>query len=231
MSSFKCLPLLLLTFAWLASLASPVMAQDADPTAETPPVEQAAPGAEILSPAGGQALQGVVAIFGTAGGAGFRSAEVSFAFQDDPTATWFLLRQLPGPLEGALAEWDTSTISDGVYALRLQVFLEDGQVQEAIVSGLRVRNYSPVETSTPTAAPAVTVTAPGDGQPAGPTPLPSATPAMFTPVERTPTPLPTNPAELTAQDLGRSALQGVLVVFGGLLLAAGYMGLRGLFRR
>jgi hypothetical protein len=90
----------------------------------------------------------VVEIFGTSGLEGFRAAEISFAYQNDPTATWFLIQQTSQPVvDGLLARWDTSTITDGQYRLRLQVFFQDGQVMEQVIGGLRVRATISMHTS------------------------------------------------------------------------------------
>jgi hypothetical protein len=56
--------------------------------------------------------------------------------------------------DNVLGAWDTNFVPDGVYALRLRVFLTDGQVGEAIVSNLHVINSEP--TPVPTAASGLT---------------------------------------------------------------------------
>ncbi len=177
---------------------------------------------EISAPGPGEALQGVVEISGTTGVEGFQSAEISFAYQADPTSTWFLILQTNQPvMEGLLARWDTSTITDGLYRLRVQVFLQDGQVVEFVVDGLRVRNYSPVETSTPAVLPT--------GQPTR-----TLTATLLTDFAATApvlTPLPTNPVEISEQRFTASIFQGVLVVFSAAVVAGFYLGLRWLIRR
>jgi hypothetical protein len=176
----------------------------------------------IDSPSSGEALQGVVSISGTTETDGFRVAEVAFAYQTDPTGTWFLIQQSSTPVaDGVLAAWDTSTITDGIYLIRVQVFLEDGQILESLVSGLRVRNYTVVETSTPAA------TVAGPQQPTlTPSPLSDYIPAAVTPKV-----LPTNPAQLSQQHIQKSVVQGAGVILAAALLAGFYLGLRMLFRR
>lgn len=176
---------------------------------------------EISIPVSGDVLQGVVNILGTTDVPGFQSAEISFGYQGDPTGTWFLIEQSSRPVEDdLLAAWDTSTITDGEYRIRVVVFLSGGQVLEAVVENLRVRNYSPVETNTPDprernqSTPTATQTSRPDYQ------------ARLT----SPTPLPTNPAELTPTDLSASALRGTLVVVGALATASLYLGVRSLLR-
>jgi hypothetical protein len=176
----------------------------------------------IEAPRVGDVLQGIVAIRGTTDIPGFRSAEIDFSYQADPTHTWFLIQQGGKPVkEDLLASWDTTTITDGEYQLRVRVFLQDGKVQESVVSGLRVRNYTVIETSTPEA-----------GLSSRGTPTPTSTPPPdFVARAANPTPLPTNPAQLTSQDLRVSAWQGVAAVMGLLLAAGVYLGLRWLARR
>jgi hypothetical protein len=201
------------------------------PTQASPTPGVAAPGAHSITwPAGGAALQGVVAVQGRTAVLGFQFAEVAFAYRSDPTNTWFLIQQSGTAVEdGLLANWDTSTITDGDYRLRLQVFLKDGQVLEMFVDGLRVRNYSPVETSTPAPAGESIITS--QSSPAAPL-LPSQTPLSdFQVIARTPTLLPTNPAVLSTERLQRSAVQGIGFVIFALLAGGMYAGLRRLFRR
>jgi hypothetical protein len=161
----------------------------------------------VTAPRSGEVIRGVVAVTGTTDVPGFVSAEVSFAYESDPTGTWFLIAASTQPVsEATLATWDTTTITDETYRLRLRVSMSDGTVREAIVTGLRVRNYTPVETPTlPANAPA-------------PTPLPSATSTATR--FPTPTVLPHNPAALTPTDVTHSLLYGglaavvIFIVFG-----------------
>ena len=185
-------------------LASPVLAQNAQ---QSDPV--------IASPRPGDALQGVIKIAGSCDAAGFVSAEVSFTYADNPTGTWFLIAWISQPiLNDTLANWDTTVITDGNYILRLRVYLTDGSFRDAIVSGLRLRNYTPVETPTPmtptptaTTVPTITSTATSS-----PTPEPTLIPTITqtsTPFP-TPTALPANPATLVPTDVSSS------ILFGGL---------------
>ncbi len=165
-------------------LASPVLARNAqfgDPV--------------IVAPRTGNVLQGVVTIAGSSNVTGFVSAEVSFTYAGDPTGTWFLIAVNSQPIfNDALATWDTTVITDGDYVLRLRVFLTDGSSREALVSSLRVRNYTPVETPTPVAlAPEATS-------------LSTITPAAT--AFPTPTALPRNPAALAPTDVSTSILLG-----------------------
>ena len=188
------------------------------------------PDVVIVAPQPGQALQGVVAIMGRTSLSGFRSAEILFGYANDPSQTWFFIAESTTPVDaGLLAEWDTSTLTDGNYTLRLVVNRTDGSRVVVIVPGLRVRNYSPVETSTPTplSTPTVSPTPPPGSDPKSVQP---ALPAATT-IPPTITPLPTNPAELSQQDISNNLLRGAAGT--GIALAALglYLVIRKLFHR
>ncbi|RPI31214.1 MAG: hypothetical protein EHM70_12000, partial [Chloroflexota bacterium] len=159
----------------------------------------------ILSPLSGQALRGSVPVIGNTLVEGFQSAELSFAYDGDATHTWFWIADLAEPVADArLADWDTSTLTDGNYALRLMVTRLDGSHFSATMTGLRVRNYTPIETETLT--PSLT-SVPGI------TPVPTATLTpipTLTPILPTPTLLPANPAQVSPRDIQESLLRGVL---------------------
>jgi hypothetical protein len=123
------------------------------------------------------------------------------------TDTWFLIYDSDEAVsDGELTQWDTSTITDGEYKLRLVVTLQDGSQITTDINNLRVRNYTPIETSTsePTAT-----RAPGD------TPAPTITPTpTTTPIPPTATPLPPNPAIISSHDILLSLGKGALVTIG-----------------
>jgi len=188
------------------------------------------PDVVIVAPQPGQAIQGVVSIMGRTALSGFRSAELLFGYANDPSQTWFFIAESTAPMDaGLLAEWDTSTLTDGNYTLRLVVNRTDGSRVVVIVTGLRVRNYSPVETSTSTPISTPTPTAsPLPGRESNPTQPAQPSATMLPP---TITPLPTNPAELSQQDITNNLLRGAAGT--GIALAALilYIGIRKLFRR
>ncbi len=171
--------------------------------------------AVISSPTGGEALQGSVTISGTTAVEGFDYAELSFGYADDPTGTWFLIAEMGDPVEeDVLAQWDTTTITDGVYTLRLVVERE-GDPLTATVTGLRVRNYTSLETETPTAARTAYPGAQTNTPPPPPTSLPPP-----------PTALPTNPAQISAAGIIKNIGYGALAVVAAFLCIAGYTSLR-----
>jgi hypothetical protein len=111
-----------------------------------------APGyADIREPLGGEAIDGVVTIEGSASHPSFVSYDLSFAHTDNPTGTWFIIADaVETPVtDGRLGLWDTTGITDGFYRLRLRVHLSNNISLESIVEGLRIRNNTAIETATP----------------------------------------------------------------------------------
>jgi hypothetical protein len=166
---------------------------------------------DITTPLPGQALQGAVMVSGHTALKNFQSAEVSYSYASG--GSWFLISQSREAVDdGKLAIWDTTTITDGDYKLRVQVFLSNGSLAEKVI-GVRVRNYSPVETSTPeptlgfvSARPTATIT-----------------PTAY--LQITPTDLPGNPAKVSRTDLETSLRLGAIIAvlfFAGLGLYLAY---------
>ncbi len=195
------------------------------PTAQPGP-QVVAQNPQIITPKPGQALQGNIPVVVDTTFQKFQSVELTFAYANNPTKTWFLIYQGLQPVSnGPLAAWDTSLITDGDYDLRMQITFLDGSQQTVEVAGLRVRNYSPVETDTPMPAtptsPPATVEAPIPTITA--THMPSALPPAATP-------LPPNPAELHQQDVWFNAGKGALAIVGLFALAGLYQAVRSLGR-
>lgn len=161
---------------------------------------------KISAPYPGQALQGSVSIQGETNVAGFSRGELSFSYTNDPTDTWFLIQELETPARGELYRWDTTTISDGDYNLRLLVTLNDGRQSTVIISGLRVRNYTPIETETPAARQNLTQSA---GYQTTPSPLAKV-------ARSTSTALPANPLSLSQKGFydifSQGAMAGLVIV-------------------
>ncbi len=185
-------------------------------------------GLSILSPGPGEALQGIVSIRGTTALANFVSAEVDFAYSRLKQPDWFIIQDSQEPVtDGTIATWDTTTITDGIYDLRLVVSLSDGSQQQVLVTGVRVRNYSTIETNTP--APTATMNA--TQSPVPPTATATLKPTRTaTKYAGTLTPLPTNPAGLAGRDVLGTAAKGGLLVVGLFLLGGLYVGLKSLNR-
>ncbi len=182
-------------------LGFPLLTVNAQETTTTPDSQ-----VTILSPKAGQALQGTTLIVGEINTPDALSVELGFSYSENPRETWFLIHEIEGDVPQELnLEWDTTTLTDGEYTLRLIVNTDQDQLT-AFVPGLRVRNYSAIETSTPspssTPAPAETLS-------------PIETPILTnTPVPITATPLPPNPAQLTQSDITTSIAKGALATLG-----------------
>jgi hypothetical protein len=172
--------------------------------------------AVITSPQPGETLRGLIQIQGAMDSPNFSSAELAFTFDanaSDPAASWFPIQTFSQPAaDSVLAAWDTTAVTDGDYTLRLRVFLADSSFQDALVTGLKIRNTEPLPTAT-----APPTLADFNFQPLNETPgalvQPTSTPVSAFP---TPTPLPPNPASLSASSIltifWQSAL-GVLILF------------------
>jgi hypothetical protein len=177
---------------------------------------QAGPSVQITSPTDGDILQGEVRIRGIAAGAAFSSAELSFAYIDDPTETWFRIGDLLVPVEdGELWAWNTTSVSDGEYLLRLKLVNLDGTQQEARVR-IQVRNYTEAIVVTPTQEPTVPPPMQVD------TPVviqPSSTPAVIV-APMTPTLLPANPAAMRPEAILGGFWRGALAVLAACVIVA-----------
>jgi hypothetical protein len=173
----------------------------------------------ITSPQDGQVLQGSVIISGSSQIEGFQSASIAFAYDADPTSSWFLLNESVEPIEGGeLTLWDTTIISDGNYRLRLSVKLEDGTLRETMIKGLRIRNYSLIETATP--EPVMLVIEQ------------TSTPviATRTPMS-TPDALPPNPILVTHQKIQATVMQGIFITLAVFGVVGFYLALKKLIQR
>ena len=174
---------------------------------------QTGPG--LTAPVEGAVLQGTVEITGSLGTTGFTSAELAFGYSGDPTDTWFLLQNYPQPAEpGIQFTWNTTTLTDGDYRLRLRAVTADGSTEDYIVGNLHIRNRTAMPSATPAETGATQATE--TSLPAEPaiseaeiSPV-TETLAAPTEVRSTPTPALTNPVEMTTEgvysSLGRGAL-------------------------
>ena len=98
----------------------------------------------IEYPQSGDILQGVIEIKGSLNTQNYSSYEITFSYESDQTSTWFLITEVDDKkINRVLAVWDTSTITDGDYKIRIQVFTLSGVVRETIINNVYVRNYTP----------------------------------------------------------------------------------------
>lgn len=104
----------------------------------------------ILSPRAGEGVQGRVVISGYIKASNYQRYDVDFADETNAAPGWYPVGSAEKIADdGTLAIWDTSSISDSNYSLRLTVYLNDGTTSTTTVTGVRVRNYSPMEPITP----------------------------------------------------------------------------------
>jgi hypothetical protein len=183
------------------------------------PASAQAPGyAEISSPRPGELISGLVTISGTAAHPSFASFDLAFSYDPNPSDTWFPIGdpQLTEVRDGRLGLWDTTGISDGLYALRLRVQLTSGNALEIIVRGLRIGGKPLAGEAQMTLNPAPAST-PGTQAAA----QPSATlPSLVI----TPAPPPENPVLQTIRI-------GALSALGGLAIVGLYLAIKGELRR
>jgi hypothetical protein len=157
----------------------------------------------VQSPMEGDTLQGNVSVIGTVTGIGFKSAEISFRYQDTQSQSWFVIAQSTAPVvDEVIATWDTSTIADGVYQIRVQAVFDDGRLQEEIISNLHVRNYTPFDP----------LKTEGPGSQSGFTEKTETIPIPATPTLRpSPTPMPANEMSISQSQLLNTAIQGAIL--------------------
>ena len=184
---------------------------------------------EISAPTAGTPLKGLVTIEGSTAIQGFHSWELTFGYAGDTTGTWFLITEGAEPIsQGELTQWDTTIITDGDYNLRLTVYIQGGRREHYVVNDLRVRNYSTIETVTPT--PTLTPT------PYTETPRPSLTPtatqpATETTIPDTPTPLPTNPVTIPQSKINNSLMRGAAGAAAAFVLVGMYLSVKRMIRK
>ena len=175
---------------------------------------QDAPPLAITSPAPDELLRGQVTITGKVDFPSFLSAGLDFAYASDPTGTWFNIQTFSQPLpDSTLAVWETTSITDGDYVLRLRVNFEDGTFQEVTVP---VKIGNDVQ---PTPTPEPTVTPEPDAILIPTSFLLAASPPPTDLPRPTPTALPPNPVSLGQNQIYASLGRGALVILGLFALA------------
>ena len=171
---------------------------------------QDSPPVAITSPASGEILRGEITIIGSTDIPNFASAQLDFKYASDDGDSWFPLAALSQPaLDSPLYLWNTASITDGDYILRLRVTLTDGTFQEVTVP-ITIQNDAPILTPTP----AVTSTPASIGVQIPTAFLLAASPTPTEVPRPTPTPLPPNPASLTQSTILSSLGRGAIVIIG-----------------
>lgn len=175
---------------WAVSLICLLWLTQIRGTLAAPPRQEGQDTAIITQPGAGAVVQGVVPIIGTA-----THPEFSFyviEFSPDPGDQWqFIGDGQTQVTNGQLSVWDTATVPDGTYAIRLRVVRIDGNYSEAPIQQVVVSNSQPIPTDTPEAPPTEEGAAPVGPPPPTSTALPP-TPTILVeqPIVDTPTPRP-----------------------------------------
>ena len=129
------------------------------PTATPPPIVVNNPSGDsvsavnigIRSPLAGNVVAGNVQIIGSAVYPQFLQYTLAYGTDPNPANLFNPLGVVQTPISnGLLGVWNTNTVADGTYQLRLTVTLRDGTSLSTVTSGIRVQN------SAPTPAPTIT---------------------------------------------------------------------------
>ena len=169
------------------------------------PITAFLPTVEVTAPKEGQAIQGSVTISGSVSGDDFVSGDISYGYDSDGNSTWFFISSLSQPVtNGVLAVWDTSTISDGNYQLKVTAKYKNGETKEVIIQHLLVRNYTAIQ-NTATELPVVNEREN------------DATPTVTVTSVISATPFPTNSGSLKVAQIQESVQWGGILGIVGLL--------------
>ncbi|NWF69667.1 MAG: PKD domain-containing protein, partial [Chloroflexi bacterium] len=108
----------------------------------------------ILSPIPGNTVAGNVQVIGSASHPQFLQYQIEFGPDPNPGNLWFLASGVvQAPVQnGLLGIWNTSSTQDGVYQVRLRVFLRDGTDLSTIVNNIRVQNRAATPIPSPTSS-------------------------------------------------------------------------------
>jgi hypothetical protein len=176
------------------------------------------PGLYITFPKSSSNVSGIVEIRGSVPVMNFASAEVAYAYADAGETNWFLIAKLDHAVQDdILGSWDTTTITDGTYQLRLSVKLTNGDVNEIVIKEIHVANYTH---SSGTALPGL-LTATMNELPKEATTAPGLQPTR----------IPGNPASMNSGQIKISIALGVIVSVLLLALLAIYNAVRNARKR
>ena len=171
------------------------------------------PGLYITYPEAGSTINGIVEIRGSIPETDFESATISYAYDGSEVENWFQIAKIDAPMQDVvLAKWDTTTITDGTYQLKLSVTTTSGSVNEVIIGQISVKNYT---------HPAAT-TLPNVDSERTRIPLPSPETVEL----KQPTPLPVNPAAADSEQLKTSMVFGIVIAVMALILLFLYSTIR-----
>jgi len=106
----------------------------------------------ILSPVPGNIVAGNVQILGSAIHPQFLQYQVEFGPDPNPNNLWFpATSAVTTPvLNGLLGIWNTTSVQDGRYQLRLRVYLRDGTLLTTVINNISVQNRVNTPVPSPT---------------------------------------------------------------------------------
>ncbi|MBP8972613.1 MAG: pilus assembly protein N-terminal domain-containing protein [Anaerolineae bacterium] len=111
----------------------------------------------ISYPVSGSQVAGYITIIGSASHPRFLQYALEWGPDPNPSNLWYPLMSPRNQtvINGGLGAWNTTNVNDGVYQIRLHVWLNDGTETFAVATGVRVSNRQPtaVPTLTPTPKP------------------------------------------------------------------------------
>lgn len=111
----------------------------------------------ISYPVSGSQVAGYITVVGSASHPRFLQYALEWGPDPNPGNLWYPLMSPRNQtvINGGLGAWNTTSVSDGVYQIRLHVWLNDGTETFAVATGVRVSNRQPtaVPTLTPTPRP------------------------------------------------------------------------------
>lgn len=165
---------LVLVLVCMAIVASQALA--------APPEQQEQSRCLIVAPGVGSQVRGQVSVQGSATHPEFTWYQIGYAPDPNPTGEWkFFYSSESSVNSGQLGIWNTTTVSDGVYQLLLEVHHKDGNLDLCFASRISVNNTAPTPTFTAAPLPTAAST---------PTPLPTSEPTATVLVEQPPTATP-----------------------------------------
>lgn len=106
----------------------------------------------ILSPVPGNVVAGAVQVFGSATHPSFLQYQLEFGPESNPNNLWYpATAAVTSPVvNGILGIWNTPSIPDSNYQLRLRVFLRDGTILTTVVNNIHVQNRQNTPIPSPT---------------------------------------------------------------------------------
>lgn len=180
---------------------------------------QTQPSAGVLigEPSQGDIVRGVVQVIGNASVEGFVSYDLVYAFENSAAPNWFAISNGNQTVNGGvLGSWDTTTITDGDYSLKLIVHLQGGSQQESLIQHVLVRNYTASDGSAGSTEISPALNGNGEAQGAGTSTQPD---------------IKGNPAALPQGELLHAITLGLVGGIGVIVLVGIYFWLRRLSRR